>query len=263
MEMIFNNIIIKKETLDFKIKSEEINGITGDNNKELVEIINLKKHYNGEIIIDDVIINDDNIKEYKNKIDIIKEELYDDIYTNTTYDLIKEEIIKRKLKVKDIKKKIHDSLKIVGLEQELLERSINTLSTSEKKLIQLAISLISNKEVIIIIEPFKVLDIIKEKKVWLLIQKLKEQYHKTIVLVSDDCEMLYKYTNHIIIAKNSKILVEGKTTDIYKRVDLLTKNNIEIPEIVEITYKAKKQKKVKIDYHKDVRDIIKDIYKHV
>ena len=42
----------------------------------------------------------------------------------------------------------------------------------------------------------------------------------------------------------------------------LEKNNIEVPEIVQITYLAKK-KDVRIDYHKDIRDIIKDIYKHV
>ena len=30
-----------------------------------------------------------------------------------------------------------------------------------------------------------------------------------------------------------------------------------------ITYLARKDKEVKIDYHKDIRDIIKDIYKHV
>ena len=43
----------------------------------------------------------------------------------------------------------------------------------------------------------------------------------------------------------------------------MKRNKIDIPEIIEFTYLAKKQKNVKIDYHKDIRDIIKDIYKHV
>ena len=41
----------------------------------------------------------------------------------------------------------------------------------------------------------------------MLFQKLKEQYHKTIIIVSDDSEVLYKYTNKIIILKNDKILI--------------------------------------------------------
>ena len=65
------------------------------------------------------------------------------------------------------------------------------------------------------------------------------------------------------IFKVDKILVEGDTKDIFQRVDFLSRNKINIPEIVEFTYLAKKKKNVSIDYHSDIRDIIKDIYKHV
>ena len=51
--------------------------------------------------------------------------------------------------------------------------------------------------------------------------------------------------------------------EIMKQVELIKENLIEIPDIVDFTYKAINNKKIKIDYHKDVRDIIKDIYKHV
>ena len=63
--------------------------------------------------------------------------------------------------------------------------------------------------------------------------------------------------------KNEDILLTGPTNELYLRVDYLKKNKLDIPNIVEFTYLAKKKKQVKIDYHKDVRDIIKDIYKHI
>jgi energy-coupling factor transporter ATP-binding protein EcfA2 len=137
------------------------------------------------------------------------------------------------------------------------------LSSSEQKLVQLAISLISNPDIIILEEPFISLDMKNEKRLIMLLQKIKEQYNKTIIFVSNNTDILYKYTNHIIITKNKKILIEGPTDEVFQRVDYLKRNKIEIPEIVEITYLAKKNKQVKIDYHKDIRDIIKDIYKHV
>jgi hypothetical protein len=59
------------------------------------------------------------------------------------------------------------------------------------------------------------------------------------------------------------ILIEGNTKEVYEKVDFLKENRIPLPEIVEFTYSAKKQKKAKIDYHRDIRDLIKDIYKHV
>ena len=42
----------------------------------------------------------------------------------------------------------------------------------------------------------------------------------------------------------------------------MKENVIPMPYITKVTYLAK-NKKVKLTYHKDVRDIIKDIYKHV
>ena len=173
------------------------------------------------------------------------------------------EINRRRIVLRNELKKMQDSLKIVGLNQNLLYENIQILSSSEKKFLQLAIALLSNPDVIILEEPFKYLDMKNEKQLIMLLTKIKEQYNKTIVFVSDDSNMLYKYTNNLIIAKNNNILVEGNTSEIYQRVDFLKRNSIIIPDLVELTYLAKKRKNIKIDYHKDVRDIIKDIYKHV
>ena len=45
--------------------------------------------------------------------------------------------------------------------------------------------------------------------------------------------------------------------------DILESNGIKVPTLIEITDLAKKNKNIKLFYHTDVRDIIKDIYKHV
>ena len=50
--------------------------------------------------------------------------------------------------------------------------------------------------------------------------------------------------------------------EIFTSDELMKENVIPMPYITKVTYLAKK-KKVKLSYHKDVRDIIKDIYKHV
>ena len=152
---------------------------------------------------------------------------------------------------------------IVGLDESYLNRQVNTLSTSEIKIIQLALALLSNPELLIIEDIFNYLDKIWEKKIIMLLQKIKDQYNKTIVLVSEDSEAIYKYSTNLIVFKNDKILATGSTYEIMQRVDFLKKNRISVPRIVEFTYLAKKKKNIKIDYHKDVRDIIKDIYKHV
>lgn len=263
MEVVFKDYQFNNETLNFTIKEGVINGIAGNSRAIVTTIIKFPKNYKGTIILDNQEASKETLQRYRKKIDVIKEELVIPPFIESVYQALAYEIRRKNLTLKDAEKKIKDSLKIVDLGLELLERSVHSLSSSEQKLLQIAISLLSNPDLIVLEEPFKNLDIKNEKKVMILLQKIRELYNKTIVFISGDSNLLYKYSTHLIIIKNSKIIAEGNTTDIFQRVDFLRRNKIIVPEIVEFTYAAKKQKQVKLDYHKDIRDIIKDIYKHV
>ena len=193
----------------------------------------------------------------------IKKHLETSMNYPTVYSRMENEIRRRNLIIKNLEKKIIDSLKIVGLRTSLLNQNIHLLSTSERKMIQLAICLITNPDIIIIEEPLKDLDKKTEKRVYNLLQKMKDQYHKTIIFISEDTNLLYQYTNQIVIYKNNQFIIEGNTQEIFQDSSFLKKHRIKIPDIIEIAYLAKKKKNVKLEYHKDIRDIIKDIYKHV
>ena len=102
-----------------------------------------------------------------------------------------------------------------------------------------------------------------EKKLARLLDQLNDRFNINVVIASNDSNILYKYTKKVILLKDNKVFMEGDTKEVYSDVLLLKKNNFDIPEIVEFVYLAKKKKNVKIDYHRDIRDLIKDIYKHV
>ena len=214
------------EILNFSIHHNVFNGIIGEDKNKIIDIIRLNHNFKGKIIINHKEIMKKEINNYKRKINYIPEKIRKTSIKETIYDLMKYEIKRRKIILKNEEKKILDSLKIVGLQPELLKRSYISLSSSEKKIIQLAIALISNPDVIIMEEPFKNLDLKNEKKIIMLLQKIKEQYNKTIVFVSDNSDILYKYTSHLLVARNNKIIVEGNTDEIYQRVDFLKRNKI-------------------------------------
>ena len=66
-----------------------------------------------------------------------------------------------------------------------------------------------------------------------------------------------------VLLLDGRLLYEsGSSDDIFTSTKLMKENVIPMPYITKVTYLAK-NKKVKLSYHKDVRDIIKDIYKHV
>ena len=173
------------------------------------------------------------------------------------------DILNSSINNQDISIKIIDALKIVGLSVEKLNQDISTFSTSEKKLALLALGLLKNTKVIMIEDPFRGLDYQQEKVLFRLLKKLQDKYKKSIILVSTNSEYLYQYTEYLFVMKNNKVIKEGRSYDIYKDIRFLRDNKIHVPKINEITYLAQKNKNIKIDYHRDVRDIIKDIYRHV
>lgn len=225
-----------------EIKPSTIYGIIGKTSKEIK--IELQELYPNKTIY------------------LVKEELKTNEYYSNLYERMKYEIKRKKLIIKNLDKKIIDSLKIVGLRKELLSHNINTLSLSEKKCIGIALSLITNPDIIIIENLYQHFDKKLTKKINILLQKIKDQYQKTIILIDTDSNNLYQYTNRIIFYKKDNQVLDIKTEEFYQDRNFLKKNKIEIPEIIEITNLAKK-KNIKLDYHKDIRDIIKDIYKHV
>lgn len=261
MEIKFTNYEYNGKSINIEISDKKIIGVTGKNKEEFISLITLEKLNKGQLEINDIKINKDNIRGYKKKIVFIPL-LISTSQTNVMNIMI--DYIKRhNLQIKDPIKKIADSLRIVELEEDILKRHLTTLSLSEKKKLQIAVALLSNPEVFILEEPFKCLDKQQEKKLYMLFQRIKEQFKKNIIIVSEESDTLYKYTNEMYFIKNDNLVLSGDTKEEYVKVDLLKKHKFSIPEIVEFTYLAKKKKNVKIDYHQDVRDIIKDIYKHV
>lgn len=263
MELVFQDHKIEDEIINLVIPHNTITGLMNDNNNTIYNLISLKNTGKGQIIINSEKISRDDIFMNRKRISTVDDNIVFQTYLSTVEDLMRNYLKLHNINVKDPDKKIRDSLKIVGIDEVYVTHYLNTLSSSEKKLITIAMGLLSNPDTIILEEPFKYLDIKQEKRLYMLLVKFVEQYNKTIIIKSNDAEILYKYTKEIIIVKNNQIIADGSTTDIFQRVDFLKRNGINIPEIVQITYLAKKEKEVKIDYHKDIRDIIKDIYKHV
>ena len=168
----------------------------------------------------------------------------------TIYEYMIDIIRSYNLDIKNELKKIKDSLKLSFLNHLDINRYINTLSTSEKTLLTLSISLIFNPEIIILEDAYLGLDRKNTMKLNILFNKLIDDYNIKIILIDKDINKLYKYTNHIYY--NNKLI---KNKDLYlEDVD---------EETISFIKKVKDMKNIKLTYYKDVRDIIKDIYKSI
>lgn len=243
------------------IDSNCINGVIG--NYDLF-INDLKKidFDNNSIIIDKKRLTKEEKRKLRKKIAIVEENISNNYKRLTVYDFMKLYVLENYLVLKDYKKKIKDSLKIVGL-TNYEERIVNTLSASEVKLLLLATTLLTNPDIMVIDNLFTFFDMKLEKKVISLLNQLVDKYKKIIIICTNDSEFIYKYTKNLICFSNDKILIQGNTDYLFEEnTSLLVNNKICIPKTILFTNLVLK-KNIKLNYNKDIRDLIKDIYKKV
>ena len=234
MGLIFSNI---------NILDNEITGIIGDTNHIFKKILIDKIEVEGEENLNNQIIS------YINKRNFLTKTISDEFF-----------LIKKNLKDKDnYIEKVLSALEMVGLSDEYLEKDIYTLSKSEKVLLEIALALIINPDIVIFDNVFNNLDRKNKLIIKKIIMGLKRKYNKTVIII-DDINILYEICSNFIILKNNKVLLNGDREDIINS-DVFNNNEIEIPFLIEFANLAKNYNK-NIKYYQDINDLLKGVYKN-
>lgn len=251
-----NQYLLKN--ISFMLTDNYIYGLMGKNKTLLLELIDDLKNYEGTISINGITNKEKH--SYRQSIALIKQN--NEFFTNKVIDEMNFLVKNLKYQNKDIRKKQIDSLNLVGLDKTYLTRNIDTLSETEKVLINIACNLLTNPKVIIFDEVFTNLDLINKKRLMDLIRRLKNNYGKIVIISSNNTNLLYSYTDYMLVLTNNELSKFDITDKVFKDIKFLNNNNFDIPYLVDFTKKAK-DKKIRLMYHKDILDLIKDVYKHV
>ena len=166
-------------------------------------------------------------------------------------------------KVSTINKRIEDSLKMVNLPKEYLDKSPFELSSGEKESLALGIVLSLNPKLIIIDNPTSNLDSRNKEYLIKLLKKIKTRYNKTIILLTSDIEFTIKVTDNYLILKNDKIISSGVKKELLNNISKIKTSKVEIPKIIDFINAVKKKKNINLELTFDIKELMKDIYRNV
>jgi len=103
-----------------------------------------------------------------------------------------------KIKGSSNEQKTNNLIKVVGLE-EYSNYLPKQLSGGMKTRVALARSFSTNPELLLLDEPFSALDIAWKSKLYVELEKLKEQHNTTVVIVTHDVQEALLLADHVIV----------------------------------------------------------------
>lgn len=259
MEIKFSHVSgLSLNNLSFVIPKGEIVGVYGKGGSDLLKLISLKEKSKGIIYYDKIRKLSRNYYLFKNEMMLVEKEFVNDFGLDNIYEYFVYYISYYKINVKNTDKKIKDAIKIVGLTEDILNRRFSSLTHSEMKFLQLALAFIYNPKVLLLDDILAGLDLVNKRKIIKIFWRLRDKFHKTIIIYSNDINLLYQFTSYMIVLSSS--VYSGKSKDIFYKMDLGDEN---IPAIVYFNKLVEMKKKVKLPHREDVKDVIKDIYWNV
>lgn len=115
----------------------------------------------------------------------------------------------------DAEAKARNAAKLVGLSDDLLEKSPFRISGGQMRRTAIAGILAMEPDVLVLDEPTRGLDPQGADEVMELFNKIHKEYKKTIVLVSHDMDIVGKYADRIIVLKDGHVVFDGKKEELF------------------------------------------------
>lgn len=220
-------------------------GHTGSGKSTLIQHINgLIQATSGKIYVDDVDITEKGV----NLLDIRKQVGL--VFQYSEYQLF-EETIERdiaygpknlKLSEEEISRRVKKSMEMVGLDYDTYkDKSPFDLSGGQKRRVAIAGVIAMEPKVLILDEPTAGLDPKGRDDILGQIKKLHDEYNMTIVWVSHSMEDVAKIANRVIVMNSGKIVLDGKTNEVFKEVDKLEEIGLGVPQVTYLMRKLKEK----------------------
>ncbi|MGE7953422.1 energy-coupling factor ABC transporter ATP-binding protein [Lysinibacillus xylanilyticus] len=234
--------------VDFEIPShtyQAIIGHTGSGKSTILQHFNaLLKPTSGEVHIGDRIVvagkKAKDLKAVRQKVGIVFQFPEHQLFEETVLKDIMFGPMNFGVSEKEAEARARELVGLVGLPEDVLEKSPFDLSGGQMRRVAIAGVLAMEPEVIVLDEPTAGLDPRGQKEIMDMFYKLHQERGLTTILVTHSMEDAARYADNIVIMHEGKNVLRGTPQDIFKDVKTLKNLRLEPPRIVRFQQKIEK-----------------------
>lgn len=214
------------DKLNFSCEKGTVNvliGLNGSGKTTLIKILaGLLENYQGEVFIDGKDLKGLSIKERAKKMAYVaqRSNAVDDfpVLDYLLFGTVNKMNFYQSPKEED-KKKVLDCAEEFGITY-LLDKKLGEISGGERQIVSICAAIVQDTKLVILDEPTSALDIKNQNKVLSLIKKIAGEQGKTFILSSHNPNHALYLDSNVVLLKDSKILKEGKASEIIT-IDIL------------------------------------------
>ena len=226
--------------VSFTIEQGEMIGIighTGSGKSTLVQHLNgILKPTKGEILIDDSNIWDKpkEIRKIRSKVGLV--------FQYPEYQLFEETVFKdiafgpKNMGVsgEELKKRVLDTCRLIGVKDEYLEKSPFDLSGGEKRRVAIAGVMAMRPEIIVFDEPTAGLDPQGRQEIIKVINEYRRAFNATVIIISHSMEDMAQMADKLLVMSKGEVVMFDKTEEVFKQGNKLREIGLNVPIVTRV-----------------------------
>ncbi len=237
--------------VSFSVDKGEILGIighTGSGKSTLVQHLNgLLKPTDGQIFIEDQNIWDKpkEIRKIRSKVGLVFQYPEYQLFEETVFEDIAFGPKNMGLAGDELRERVYETCRIIGVKEEYLEKSPFDLSGGEKRRVAIAGVMAMNPGIIVFDEPTAGLDPKGRQDIIEIIYNYRKATNATVIIISHSMEDMALLADKLLVMNKGSLVMFDKTENIFKNGEELRKIGLNVP-IVTLVFEELRKKGIKL-----------------
>jgi energy-coupling factor transport system ATP-binding protein len=217
-------------------------GHTGSGKSTLSQLLNgLLKVSSGEVYVNDKNIWSEpkKIREVRFKVGLV--------FQYPEYQLFDETIRKdisfgpknMGLSAEEINERVIESIKFVGLPEDVLDMSPFDISGGQKRRAAIAGIMAMRPEILVLDEPAAGLDPSGKREIFERLRKYKDDTKSTLIIISHSMEDMAEFCDNIVVMSDSRVFLSGSVEEVFSHSSELTSVGLMVPQATQILMELK------------------------